>query len=390
MNKLCTILLGFTLMTVISSMEAHAATTSNLEMSLKITSKNMINLYDAKGQAKQTIPKGTKVTLKAVTEQYGQIVYQGTTAYVNLVDFYADSIIDGSKKISFNDMQLKLQAFSKMYPGFTDSQIIGQSVEGRPLYALKVGTGSKQILMDASFHAREYMTTNVLMKMIEAYVHAYANQTTFGKYDVKSILANVSIVFVPMVNPDGVTLAQGGQVNTSLATLKKYNNGSANFDRWKANVHGVDLNRQFAVNWHLIKTTKPSFKEYKGTKPFTEPEALAMKKLIDQTPFKAYISYHSSGQIIYWSRAKTMFERTKLLVRDISTITGYKLMPVTKSNEPIAAAEDYFTKVKDMPAMTIEIAPYAGEVSVPLSQWADVWKRNQFVGLYLANEARKW
>ena len=127
-----------------------------------------------------------------------------------------------------------------------------------------------------------------------------------------------------------------------------------------------------------------------GTAPQTEPEAIAMKQLIDQGNHLAYVSYHSSGQIIYWSRAKTQFERTKKLVKGVSAITGYKMMPVTSKNEPIAASEDYFTKVKDRPAMTVEIAPFAGEASVPLKHWNDVWYRNKTVGLYVANEARKW
>ena len=39
-----------------------------------------------------------------------------------------------------------------------------------------------------------------------------------------------------------------------------------------------------------------------------------------------------------------------------------------------------------MQGMTIEIAPYAGDASVQLLRWNDVWKHMQYVGLVGATE----
>ena len=370
-------------------MSAESIILSNGQYPIEMIANKDTEMLDGQGNTVRNIVRGEKLILRNIMDNRGIIHHNGKRAFITLTDFHYIQIVDGSKNLTFEEVVYKLQLITRMYPALTTLQEIGQSVEGRSLYSFKLGTGEKEILMDAAFHGREHMTTNVLMEMIESYLTAYVNGTTIGKYNVKEILNEVSIVFVPMVNPDGVTLSQGGKVKTPVAKLKAMNN-NANFNRWKANVNGVDLNRQFNVNWHLIKTTKPSFKEYKGTAPQTEPEAIAMKQMIDQGNHLAYVSYHSSGQIIYWSRAKTQFERTKNLVKGVSAITGYKIMPVTSKNEPIAASEDYFTKVKDRPAMTVEIAPFAGEASVPLKHWNDVWYRNKTVGLYVANEARKW
>lgn len=371
------------------SVSAESIILSNGQYPIEMIANKDTEMLDGQGNTVRNIVRGEKLILRNIMDNRGIIHHNGKRAFITLTDFHYIQIVDGSKNLTFEEVVYKLQLITRMYPALTTLQEIGQSVEGRSLYSFKLGTGEKEILMDAAFHGREHMTTNVLMEMIESYLTAYVNGTTIGKYNVKEILNEVSIVFVPMVNPDGVTLSQGGKVKTPVAKLKAMNN-NANFNRWKANVNGVDLNRQFNVNWHLIKTTKPSFKEYKGTAPQTEPEAIAMKQMIDQGNHLAYVSYHSSGQIIYWSRAKTQFERTKNLVKGVSAITGYKIMPVTSKNEPIAASEDYFTKVKDRPAMTVEIAPFAGEASVPLKHWNDVWYRNKTVGLYVANEARKW
>lgn len=355
---------------------------------VKMIAKNQTMLLGQNGEKLRTIEKGKSLTLQGITNGRGMVDYLLGSAYIPLEDFEYESLVDGAKVLTYDEMQYKLKLISLMYPSFSKWLTIGQSVEGRAISSLTLGTGDKQILMDGSFHGREHMTTNVLMEMIDTYAKAFSRGAVIGKYDVKSILSDVSIVFVPMVNPDGVTIAQGGKVSTSLQQLKALNKGSSNFDRWKANSRGVDLNRQFDVNWHLIKATSPTFKEYKGTSPYTEPEAIAMKRLIDDGKFESYISYHSSGQILYWSKGNSSFERNKKLVRGVSAITGYKIMPVTKTNEPIAASEDYFTKVKDKPAMTIEIAPFSGDASVSLKHWSNVWKQNQTIGLYVANEAR--
>lgn len=357
---------------------------------IELIAKKSTNIVDANDVVLKTIQKGEKLTLQGINKSHGLVNYLNGSANIKLTDFHYINLVNGAKNITYDEMQYKLQVVSSMYPSITKLSEIGASVEGRTLYSLTVGTGKKQILMDASFHGREHMTTNVLMEMIDEYVKSYVNKTKFSGYNVHELLQKVSIVFVPMVNPDGVTLAQGGKVSTSKDKLVAINNGSTNFDRWKANINGVDLNRQFDVNWHLIEMTKPSFKEYKGTAVYTEPEAIAMKRLIDQGDYLAYIAYHSSGQIIYWGRPKTQFERTKNLVKGVSKLTGYQIMPVTKSNEPIAASEDYFTKTKDRPAMTIEIAPFAGEATVPLKHWNNVWKRNAAIGLYVAAQASKW
>lgn len=357
---------------------------------VEIIAKKATAFVDRNGVVLKTINKGEKVTLRGINEANGLVDYLNSTAQIKLADFHYSDLVNGAKKLTYSEMEYKLQVIAAMYPTITKLAEIGHSVEGRNLYALTVGTGKKRILLDAAFHGREHMTTNVLMEMIDTYVLHYVNGTKMNGYDVNKLLQKVSIVFVPMVNPDGVTLAQGGNMKTNRAKLIAMNNGSDNFDRWKANANGVDLNRQFDVNWHLIKSTKPSFKGYKGKAVYTEPEAVTMKRLIDKGDYLAYVSYHSSGQIIYWSQAKTQYARTKKLVKGVSNITGYKIMPVTKPNEPFAASEDYFTKTKDRPAMTVEIAPFAGEASVPLKQWANVWKRNATVGLYAASEASKW
>ncbi|MGM9951516.1 MAG: M14 family zinc carboxypeptidase, partial [Lysinibacillus sp.] len=358
-----------------------------------ITAMKDTNVKLASGKVIGKLKANTTLELKNITASVGIIEFLGGAGYVNLADFSHTDIVTPSKNVTHHEMEYQLKVFSLLYPEFTELKAIGKSVEGRTIYALRVGNGKKEILMDASMHAREHMTTNVLMEMIDQYSYHYLRGSKFGSYQVKNVLDQTSIWFVPMMNPDGVTLVQNGISAVKNQALVRSINGSSNYARWKANIRGVDLNRNFDATWSSIILTspydKPAFKNYKGTAPFSEPESQALRDFVLARPFKSYITYHSSGQIIYWGYdSMSNYSRNYNLVKSVANVTGYSIVPPNPS-KPSAASESWFTKVKKMPAMTVEIAPYAGEGPVSFSQWNDVWRRNQTVGLIGATEASK-
>ena len=63
--------------------------------------------------------------------------------------------------------------------------------------------------MQGAIHAREYMTPLVMMSQLE-YALAFYDTGHYNYKSVKDMLKKVAIHFVPMTNPDGVTLSQFG------------------------------------------------------------------------------------------------------------------------------------------------------------------------------------
>lgn len=352
-----------------------------------VTAKVNATVYGTDGKALGEISAGNQVQVKGLVNGKGAIDYLGGSAFISLNQFKHSNMVTPSRNISYAEADFYVQVFHYLYPDFTQLELIGQSVEGRNIHALKVGTGKKMILLDASTHAREHMTTNVLMEMIDQYTVAYANNSNFGKYNVRSVLNNVAIWFVPMVNPDGVTLVQSGpNAIKNTVQVKKINSYSSDFGRWKANVRGVDLNRNFDSRWAGLPKGSPSWHMYRGPAPFSEPESKALGEFMTKHPFKTNLAIHSSGQIIYWGFNKQTEFRNTTLARLLSNTTGHSLVQSSQT-APTGASTVYFTKVTGMPGMTIEIAPYAGNAPVPLLRWNDVWKRMQYVGLVGATEA---
>ena len=79
------------------------------------------------------------------------------------------SIVKGKQIYSYEQLEEDISILSSSHPDFIKSKIIGSSVAGKNIYAIKLGKGEKEILLNGAHHAYEHMTTNLLMKMIDKY-----------------------------------------------------------------------------------------------------------------------------------------------------------------------------------------------------------------------------
>ncbi|MCT4620039.1 MAG: M14 family metallocarboxypeptidase [Marinisporobacter sp.] len=301
-------------------------------------------------------------------------------------------IVHPNKTYSYENLTHDLKLLSERYPNLITYRSIGKSEYGREIWAIKVGNGKAKVFLNGSHHAREWITSNLLMYTIDQYAHAYKENTFIDGYNVRNLLDQVSVWFVPMVNPDGVTLQQFGlssfpkEIHKNLIHL---NNGSTNFKRWKANAKGIDLNRQYPADWENIKYNQinPYYKNHKGDTPLISKEAQALVDFTYEINPEITASYHSSGRILYW-HYKTKPEnlkRDEKIAHGLSKITGYKLVNPSK-NPSGGGYKDWFIQTFNRPSFTIEVSPFVGETHVPPSKFNTIWDRNKSVSLYLASE----
>ncbi|WP_409302938.1 M14 family zinc carboxypeptidase [Peribacillus sp. SCS-155] len=308
---------------------------------------------------------------------------------------YAQSYyVNPNQVYSYSDMIADIKELKRAYPDLIQYKSIGKSEYGRNIYAVSLGTGPSKVFINGSHHAREWMTTTVNMNMIDKYAFAYKKQQKLGGYDVQKLLKNTTIWFIPMVNPDGVTLQQGGLKyfpKSVHSAIIKMNNGSKNFKRWKANAKGVDLNRQYNAKWYGIEgPNSPSYKNYRGKAPHTAREVQAVLSFVNSIDPEVSISYHSSGQIIFWNyeQSGSRYTRDYAYAKTLGKMTGYDLV-YPKSFKSGGGFSDWFSRTTLKPAFTIEIAPYAGETHVPVSRFPGVWQKNSTIGLYVSQEGFK-
>lgn len=155
------------------------------------------------------------------------------------------SIVSTNIPYNSNILSSNLYELLQKYP-FINSQIIGNSILGKPIYSIRIGRGKKEVFYSASIHANEWITTTVLMKFIEDYCNAYVEKSYLYNQYIPDLFNSTSIYLVPMINPDGVDLVTG---NISMNSLEYKNalNISNSFPNlpfpngWKANINGVDF-----------------------------------------------------------------------------------------------------------------------------------------------------
>ena len=116
-----------------------------------------------------------------------------------------------------------------------EHEVIGFSELGNPIYSIKIGNGSKKILIWSQMHGNESTTTKALLDFINLIKFNSSNDS------IRELLKSCSINIVLMLNPDG----------------------SSNYTRFNAN--SADLNRD-AVN-QTQKETRCFLKYLENLKP---------------------------------------------------------------------------------------------------------------------------
>ncbi|WP_338551494.1 M14 family zinc carboxypeptidase [Paenibacillus sp. KS-LC4] len=293
------------------------------------------------------------------------------------------AIVNPKQLYSYELMTNDIKKLADAYPELIRYRSIGKSEYGRELWVIEIGNGPVNVLLNASHHAREWITTITVMNMAESMAASAAKRGVWKQLNTADLFDHITFQIVPMVNPDGVSLQQKGLAafpQQDHAELIKMNKNSRDFKRWKANGKGVDLNRQYPADWETIRQAEnaPSYKNYKGKKSLEAKEAQLMYNFTKQLKPEIAISYHSSGEIIFWNfkTKASNLPRDRAFVQAYAAMTGYR--PVAPEANPSGGGfTDWFITEFGKPALTPEIAPAVGETNVPLSYWERIWKQHK-------------
>lgn len=223
--------------------------------------------------------------------------------------------------------------------GGASKSIIGYTQLGREIPVVSKGsTQGAQVLIVATTHAREYITTPLVVEMMK-------NYNGIG-----------GVWCVPMLNIDGALLCQQGIESVEDAGVRKFllgvNGGSDDFTLWKANARAVDLNTNMNAKWGTgaQNVTYPSPANYIGEYPVSESENVALRQLVNELQPSVVLTYHTRGEVIYWGFecVKPYFDSALRLAQT----TGYLL---EESLSSAGGLKDWFTTTTFKLGLTIEV-----------------------------------
>ncbi|MFT4412625.1 M14 family metallopeptidase [Fredinandcohnia humi] len=293
-----------------------------------------------------------------------------------------EPIVNARREYDYEAFLSDSKKLQNIYP-FLYSRSIGNSVLGKDLIELKLGRGTKKIHVNGSFHANEWITTNVIMTFLNDYLLALTNMAPIKGIYVEPLYRETMLSMVPMVNPDGVNLVLNGppeeeQFNKEVVRI---NNGNLDFKDWKANIRGVDLNNQFPAKWEIEKERKkpkePAPRDYPGDAPLTEPEVIAIRDLTKEADFSRVLAFHTQGEEIYWGYEGFEPGISESIVNEFSRVSGYKAVRYVDSH---AGYKDWFIQKWKRPGYTIELGE--GVNPLPLSQFDEIYQES--MGIFLA------
>lgn len=148
----------------------------------------------------------------------------------------------------------------------------------------------------------------------------------------QTILPDISLVFVPVLNPDG--LERGRQISGRF------------------NANGVDLNRNWGCGWSaeaVFRTTPVS----PGHAAFSEPETLALGSLIQQMRPAAVLFYHAAARGVFPGNCEKFVSSD--LAQVYSTASGYPYS--TEFGEySVTGSAPAWVDSQGIPAIDVELA----------------------------------
>lgn len=181
-----------------------------------------------------------------------------------------------------------LNGYSRQFPDLIKIESIGKSTEGRDILAVKISDNVDQdedepaIYFNAMHHAREVMTTEVALDIIEQLTSMYGVDDQATRW-----VEGNEIWILPMVNPDG-----NHKVWTSNSMWRKNTRDG----------YGVDINRNYPFAWASCGGSSGSVYSdtYRGPSAASEPETQAVMSLVSRVQPVISVSYHSYSEIVIY------------------------------------------------------------------------------------------
>ena len=129
---------------------------------------------------------------------------QSLTSFTKeLYDTHSRYKVDGfdTQRVGPNELQLALQQLTVTDPGLFEVNLLGYSVLDRPIQMISMGQGTVDVLMWSQMHGNESTATRSILDLLSFFER---NHNT--NKNVEDLLKNLSIHFIPMLNPDGAFL----------------------------------------------------------------------------------------------------------------------------------------------------------------------------------------
>ena len=306
---------------------------------------------------------------------------------------------------SYDEALAELTQIAQAHPEIARLVNLGQSYEGRQIFALKItadpsvdDSSKPDVLITGGHHAREWIAVEPPIFFADQLVNGYATDDF-----IKHTVDHLRIWVVPILNPDGLTFSQSTDNDrTDPVRLWRKNRRPISDGDCGSSV-GVDLNRNYDYQWRLTSdeacpkitddigaSDDPRNEIYRGPKPNSEPEVKAVQSLMDDPNrhFRALLDYHNYSQLILYPWGyqphpapdeRTLSTLAEKMSSEIFAVARKTYTPQQAINlyATTGSSIDYAYGANNIAApFVIEMRPTCCQFSVAENQIADINEEN--------------
>ena len=172
---------------------------------------------------------------------------------------------------TYDEHVVFMQTLAATYPDLVEMFSLGDSVEGRALWALKItgaeGENKPAVFYQAAQHGNEQSGASVLEYVAQHLVMSYETDP-----DMRWMVDNLEVYLLPISNPDGYVIGQ------------------------RYNAHRVDTNRNWGGPGAGFSTSTDP-----GPHTFSEPETAAFRDFFENhSNIRVYFDLHGYANYILW------------------------------------------------------------------------------------------
>jgi len=202
---------------------------------------------------------------------------------------------------NYAEMNNEIDQIVAAYPSIARKMSFGTSYEGRDLVLVKISDNvgvdeaEPEVLFTHHQHAREHLTVEMAMYLLNELTSKYATDTR-----ITDLVNSREIWIMPDVNPDGgeYDIATGSY--RSWRKNRQPNSGSSYI--------GTDLNRNWSYQWGCCggSSGSTSSETYRGPSPESSPEVRAIVNWVRTRviggvqQIRTNIDFHTYSELVLW------------------------------------------------------------------------------------------
>ncbi len=213
-------------------------------------------------------------------------------------------------------------------------QVIGRSVEDRPITVEVIGDGPIDVIIVGGIHGGYEANSIALARRF----------TQYYRDDPTRLPERFTLHVIDNMNPDGLHLITQG------TPLEEFDFRAVDARPGRFNANGVDLNRNWDGDWKPQSTWRNTIVDA-GSAPFSEPETRAVRDYFRNVDPAASVFYQSAGAFLWYTGAEEGWPPALELAQAYGAASGYRVerpepRPSEDADDDITgSADDYFFEI---------------------------------------------